>query len=502
MVIFQQNICTISIKYINLHIKKTLNMKKIIARKEEIKELERLYQSDRSELVIVFGRRRIGKTFLINHLFGDRFTYTFVGVRGQSQKHQLEMFARQLQAYSGSTFTPNPQTWDEAFYLLRDLINAKPKQERKVIFFDEMPWIDRPRSNFVAAFEYFWNAWAAQRDDIFFIACGSATSWMVDKLVKNKGGLYNRITGRIYLRPFNLSECEEYLHAHDCTWDRYTILQCYMAMGGVPYYLSQINPQQSLAQNIDRLFFTKNSIMSNEFDELFTALFNKAEHYIEVIKMMAEKREGFLRSEISEKTKLTGSHLTHILENLERCDFIMTYQKYKSKKRNMIYRISDPYILFYFKFIKNYDYKDPQFWSHNLMSPSLSSWQGFSFEMLCLLHLQQIKKALGISGIATYSTAWRKTGDTDQKGAQIDLLIERADRFINLCEIKFCSGAYNITKQYEDKLREKMRIFRDDTHTTKPLLLTMVTTFGVARGIHSGIVTNEVLMDSLFENDK
>ncbi|MBR6432161.1 MAG: AAA family ATPase, partial [Muribaculaceae bacterium] len=326
---------------------------RLIARKKEIAELERLYKSSNSEFVIIYGRRRIGKTFLVNQLFQDRFTFAYVGARNQSPRVQLQRFARQLQEFSGSPFIPSLANWEEAFEQLKVLIKTKPARERKVIFFDEMPWIDTPRSSFVDALEYFWNSWAAQRQDILFIACGSATSWMVDKLIKNQGGLHNRITAQIYLRPFNLGECDEFLHEHGCRWDRYTILQCYMALGGVPFYLGLLSSRESLTQNLDRLFFQKNAAMKEEFDELFNALFSHADKYIDVVKKLASKREGMLRSELIELTKLSGGGLSKVLDNLERCDFIERYSKYKSSIRNTIYRISDPYILFYFKFIQN-----------------------------------------------------------------------------------------------------------------------------------------------------
>ena len=263
-------------------------MNRIIARTSEIDTLERKFNSGKSEFVIVYGRRRIGKTFLVNNVFADRLTFAYVGARKQKPKKQLQRFAEQLKSYSCSPFAPVLANWDEAFQALRTLIESKPKETRKVVFFDEMPWIDTPRSSFVEALEYFWNAWAAQRNDILFIACGSATSWMVNKLVKNKGGLHNRITEQIYLRPFRLGECEEYLHANGCVWDRYTILQCYMALGGVPYYMSLLNPEQSLAQNIDRLFFVKNAPMREEFDELFNALYSHADKY----RLRLSKKQG------------------------------------------------------------------------------------------------------------------------------------------------------------------------------------------------------------------
>lgn len=476
-------------------------MTRIIARSNEIGMLEKKYRSGKSEFVIVYGRRRIGKTFLVNNVFADRFTFTFVGARKQKQGKQLQRFASQLKAYTDSAYAPTLNNWDEAFQELRTLIERRPKEERKVIFLDEMPWIDSPRSSFVEALEYFWNAWAAQRNDILFIACGSATSWMVNKLVKNKGGLHNRITEQIYLRPFRLGECEDYLHEIGCTWDRYTILQCYMAMGGVPYYMSLLNSEQSLAQNVDRLFFAKNALMREEYDELYNASFNQAEKYIAVIKALAGSRKGLLRADIIDKTKLDGGGLTKILENLERCDFIESYSRFNSSIRNTLYRISDPYTLFYFKFLHNKSTKDEHWWTNNMHSHSVESWQGFSFETVCMNHLEQIKHCLGISGIATTTSSWRKKGDDTNAGTQIDLVIDRSDRVINLCEMKFSKEPYTITKDYEEKLRNRMAVFRAETKVRKSLVTTMVTTYGVLRGIHSGIIQNEVRMDDLFKKE-
>lgn len=470
----------------------------IIGRAKEVENLETLYKSKRSEFVIVYGRRRIGKTFLVNSTFAKRMTFAYTGARNQPQRVQLQHFAEQLKLFSKSKFAPELKNWEDAFNQLKTLIITLPAAKRKVIFFDEMPWIDTHKSSFVAALEYFWNSWAAQRTDIMFVACGSATSWMVDKLIENKGGLHNRITAQIYLRPFTLGECEQMLHANGCLWDRYTTVQCYMTFGGVPFYLSLLKPDESLAQNINRLFFEKNAVMKNEFDELFNALFNQADKYIEVVSALAQKREGLQRAEIIAETSFSGGGLSKVLDNLERCDFITSYSKFKSTSRNSFYRISDNYLLFYFKFVRGNNSKDNLFWTNNLSSQTVIAWQGFSFETVCIQHLAQIKKKLGVSGIATNSCSWRKAGTTASQGIQIDLLIDRADRIINVCEIKFSQTPYSISKDYEANLRMKMAYFIEETKTHKPLSLTMITTYGVLPGVHSGIVNNEVVMDDLF----
>jgi len=472
-------------------------MDKLIGREEEQRTLDRYLHSGRSELVVVYGRRRIGKTFLVRQYFKNRFTFSYVGRHNLSRQEQLACFAQALAEQSGSPYTPTLSSWWEAFSQLEHFIERLPKKQRKVIFIDEIPWMDSPKSDFVSALETFWNAWADHRDDILFIACGSATSWIVKKIFKNRGGLYNRVTCRLYLRPFCLAEVEEYLRSRRFVWDRFQIAQCYMAVGGIPFYLSLLDPAESMVQNIDRLFFASaNAPMRTEFGELFATLFSHHENYVKVVRLLAERREGFTRTEISDNTGLGGSSLTTILDELERCDFIMGYQKWGSKTKGIIYRLTDAYTLFYYKFVDGDRSHDPQRWQHLVGKPQVTAWQGFSFELLCLLHLQQVKTALGIAGMATSASVWRSQNKDVR--SQIDLVIDRADRIINLCEMKFSTQQYGITKGYEDHLRLRMSLFAAESRTRKGLAVTMVTTFGLLPSRHNGIVNSEVTLDALF----
>lgn len=358
--------------------------------------------------------------------------------------------------------------------------------------------MDTPKSDFVSALENFWNGWANMRDDIVLVACGSATSWMVDKLLHNQGGLFNRITQKIYLRPFKLSEMEQYLDEKHFGWNRYQIAQCYMILGGIPFYLTLLNPKLSLLGNIDELFFADaHAMLRIEYNELYSTLFKRPDNYLAVIRMLTERKEGFTRKEINEKTKLGGAALSKILSDLEQCDFIFSYARYGNAKNNAIYRIKDFYTLFYYKYVNGIDTKDSLRWTHLSSTPQVSSWQGFSFELLCLLHLDEIKKALGIDRILNDASAWRSR--QPEQNTQIDLVIERADHNINLCEMKFSSGMYAIDKGYEQKLRERMSIFLAETMTRCSTRITMVTTYGVLQNKHSGIVNDEVLLDDLFE---
>ncbi len=472
-------------------------MDKLIGRHKEQAKIQACMDSGRSEFVVIYGRRRIGKTFLVRRFFKDTYDFSFVGKHNMSKDEQIREFALAVQNYSKSPFPPEPKNWSEAFSCLQRTLESSAKKGKKVVFFDEMPWMDTPKSDFVSALENFWNGWAAMRDDILFIACGSATSWMVDKILHNQGGLFNRITQKIYLRPFHLREVEQYLDEHRFNWDRYQIAQCYMILGGIPYYLTLLNPHLSLLSNIDELFFADaHAMLRMEYNELYSTLFKRPENYLSVVKALTEKKEGFTRKEISEKTKLGGAALTKILSDLELCDFVLPYARYGNAKNNTIYRIKDFYTLFFYKYVNGADSKDAQRWTHLSSSQQVASWQGFSFELLALVHLDEIKKTLGIDRILNDASAWRS--NTAENNTQIDLVIERADRNINLCEMKFSTGLYAVSKDYEQKLRERVSIFRAETKTRCSTRTTFVTTYGVLKNKHSGIVDDEVSLDDLF----
>lgn len=471
-------------------------MEQLIGRTQERAELMRCYNSSRSEFVILYGRRRIGKTFLVNQVFDGQFDFYFTGSHKALKERQLELFAKALRKYGGLAFVPVVDSWYHAFDMLEELLDKKPRNERKLLFFDEMPWIDTYNSEFVVALEDFWNTWAALRDDICFVACGSATSWMVDKLIENQGGLHNRITSKIYLPPFNLNECEQYLRSHQCQWDRYTITQCYMHLGGVPYYLSLLNYERELAWNIDMLFFNTHARLSGEFDELFGVLFRDADKYTAIVRMLAERPEGLTRQEIADHVG-NGGTLTKRLENLERCDFITSYTPHGRKKKGSVYRLTDFYCLFYLQFVEDVKPQAREYWILKTQTPAVYAWQGHIFELVCLKHSPLIVQRLGIAGVLTDVYPWRSSKDV-HPATQIDLVIERSDRYIYLCEMKFSEAQYVITKEYADRLRIRMEVFREETKTRKALLTTFVTTYGVKTNLHSGIVQREVLMDDLY----
>ena len=467
-------------------------MCEILGREFEIEELKKCMNSARSELVLICGRRRIGKTYLIEQFFKQKYAFSFVGGHNLPQEIQLRNFKKALFQYGKFPINPEINNWFDAFDALELILN-KSKNRKKVIFIDEMPWIDNHKSLFINALENFWNAFAARRNDIIFIASGSATSWMNDKIINNQGGLHNRVTLQLFLKPFTLKETEEYLKSKNITWDRYQIIQTYMVTGGVPFYLNLLESSLSLSQNIDLLFFNQHGRLKEEFHELYPALFTNSENYIAVVRALNDKKSGLTRKEIINTTKIQGGTLTKILKNLELCDFIKSFTHFGRANKDSVYRLTDFYTLFYFRFLENNKTMDEAFWSHNINRPALNSWQGITFETVCLTHLNQIKEALKISGISTEISTWRN------ENSQIDLVIKRADRIINLCEIKFSTLPYTISAEYADKLRFRQAEFIAATRTKYGIINTFITVYGVLNGKNSSIVQSEITAKSLFD---
>lgn len=474
-------------------------MNELIGRTRECAELAQCVASDRSELVIVYGRRRVGKTFLIEEFFNRQFDFRYVGAHGMTTRRQLRNFAHVLGSYSKQKY--DFKDWDEAFYALEDYLTELPADRKIIVFIDEMPWMDSGRSNFVSALENFWNGWAMTRRNIMLIATGSATSWMRDKLVANKGGLHARITARIHISPFTLQETEQYLERRNIEWDRYHITQAYMLLGGVPFYYSLLSPTLSLVQNIDELFFGNDATLKTEFDELYTALFNNTDQYLAVVKLLSDSKRGLTCTEIAKSLNFNGGKISSIIKNLERSDIIEQWRQFGNKKRGTVYRLTDFYTLFFYKFVESNHSKDASWWSNNLNSRSIESWMGNSFELVCMKHHAQIKEALGIRGMSTEMSTWQVLpNETDStQGAQIDMIIERADRIIHLCEMKFSQDVYHITKEYDKHIRERVGLFKYVTGTKKTVVNTFVTTYGVANGKYSSIVHSNVVLDDLFK---
>jgi len=474
-------------------------MSEIIGRVKEIKTLKKVKLSKKSEFVALYGRRRIGKTFLVRELFGYTFDFQLTGLANASTKQQLVNFTTVFRRQSGVTLEQIPKNWFEAFQKLIDHLEAIPVNRKKIIFFDELPWLDTVRSDFMMSLEHFWNSWATNRKDILLITCGSAAAWMIKKLINNHGGLHNRVTQRIKIHPFTLNETELMLKKSGHVLDRYQILQLYMVTGGIPYYLEAVETDKSVAQNIEELCFKKGALLATEFRNLFSSLFRNSEKYEQIISVLASKNRGLSRSEIIKSTKMkTGGSLTRQLLELEESGFITSYTPFSKKSKNTLYRLSDFYSLFYLKFLKNNTNYSEGVWINSIDSPPVRAWEGYTFEQICLAHIPQIKEALRIGGIVSNASSWQ--GNDGVAGAQVDLLIDRRDRVINLCEIKFSISLFKITKEYAQKLRRKISVFKNETGTKKSVFLTMITTYGLDENQHSqSLVQNEITMEALFQ---
>lgn len=477
-------------------------VKNVIGREYEIGELTRWFSSGHSEFIAVYGRRRVGKTYLLHEVLKDSFTFYHTGVSpaGLSKTKmlslQLSRFVESLRRYGGRNYGV-AKNWFEAFDMLRTLIEDKRNGRRQVVFIDEMPWLDTARSMFVSAMEAFWNGWGVWQEDLMLVCCGSATSWMTDNLLNNHGGLYGRLTGRLHLAPFSLKETEVYLRSRGIAYKRMDILQCQMITGGVPYYLAQMQKGKSLPQNVDEMFFRGDSTLENEFNQLFSSLFTNADRYVSLIRCLETKKKGFTRLEIAkEMPSLNGGELTKMLAVLEENNFIIHYVPFGGNKRSTRYKLSDPFVMFVLHFFKDNKKYQSDFWEINSNSPSVNAWRGYAFENICFNHIPQIKEALGIRAVNSEVSTWSQKNN--EGGAQIDMLIARADNVINLCEVKFTPVQFEITRDYDEKLQRKMQFFSQETNTKAAVLLTFITPFGVRKNQYSGSVQNEVLMDQLF----
>lgn len=470
----------------------------IIGRKHEQKVLDNCYKSDKAELIAIYGRRRVGKTYLVKTFFKEKFDFYITGIYKGTKAEQLKFFNKQLCEYSRIPY-PQSDNWFDAFDQLKHYI-SNIKKDKIVVFIDELPWLDTPRSRFTKAFELFWNSWAADQPRIKFVVCGSATTWMISHLLGSKGGLHNRVTRRIKLLPFTLAETEAYLKSAQIVWNRYQIAEAYMIMGGTPYYLQLLQKGYSLSQNIDHLFFAENAELRDEYGFLFRSLFNDTSIYRATVELLSKKAKGMTRAEMMKALKLPeGGTFSEILENLCNCDFIRKYSAFGKKERDVLYQLTDLFILFYLRFVKNSNGRDEHLWSNMIDSPERRTWCGYSFEQLCLHHIPQIKSKLGISGIQSDICSWFSPSGDGHKGAQIDLLIDRKDQIINLCEIKYSTSEYEITKRYNDEMQERRELFRSQTKTKKALHLTMVTTYGIKENPYSGMIQSQVTMDDLFK---
>ncbi len=469
----------------------------ILGRDSEKQRIKEIVDAEKPAFIALYGRRRVGKTFLIKEYFNNVFTFYATGLANSKTKTQLVNFT----VFINNSFNAahdTPKNWLAAFTILQkelEKINGD-----KIIFIDELPWFDTKKSDFLTGLEFFWNSWASTQKGLKLFVCGSAASWMINKLIKNKGGLHNRVTHRFKIEPFTLQETETFLQAQDIFIDRYQIVNLYMVMGGIPYYLEQVKKGESAAQNIERICFTKEGQLRTEFKFIFSSLFNNSDKHEKLLRKIYELGNRATRDNLVAALKIlsSGDFSTKLYE-LEESGFIKSYTPLGVKKSKKIYVIADYYTLFYFKFIENAGKYEAGQWINRLNDAATNVWAGLTFEQVCWDHTQNIKKKLGIEGMYSETSTWSKPADEECGGAQIDLVIDRKDRVINLFEIKYAINPFEITKEYDLKLRNKVAAFMQSTKTNKAVFLTMITTFGLVQNQYArSIVHNEITMDDLF----
>lgn len=471
----------------------------LIGRDKEKQILLNARSEEYSQFIAVYGRRRVGKTFLIRESYEYNFDFQFTGAAKLTARKQLVRFRRALKEH-GQKDTPELTNWGDAFSELKRFI-TNLTEGKKIIFLDELPWMDAPRSGFLSELESFWNGWASARKDIVLVVCGSSTSWMVKKIIKNKGGLHNRLNHRISLKPFSLGLCEKLALSRGLALNRKQMLEAYMIFGGVPYYWSLLQRGTSITQEVDRLIFSPDGELHDEFEMLYASLFKKPEPYIRVIELLARKKMGMTRLEILEAGGFEDNgSFSDILNDLEWCGFIRSYTMMGYRTKSVIFQLIDHYTLFYYEFIDG-SRQGSNYWKSMIGTPKHNTWCGLAFERTSLWHTDQIKKKLGISGILTNEYAWRYIPDEkgDIRGTQIDLLIDRSDGIIDVCEIKYSKDIYAITSNYAIEIARKRDVLQSVTGTKNAVHSIMITTYGVTKNEHWDEIQAEILLDDLYE---
>lgn len=469
----------------------------IIGRGREKDIISKCLESKRPEFLVIYGRRRVGKTYLVREFFNEKFSFYTTGIPDAKTRNQLKAFNESLNYY-GDDIKTIPKDWFEAFRRLRKILESKDvycdaSSGKKVVFIDEVPWMDTARSDFKSAFDFFWNSWGSTQENLLLIVCGSATSWIINNILNDKGGFHNRITRQIHINPFSLGECKLFYNDNGINLNRDQMIESYMIFGGIPYYLNLLDSRLSLTQNVDSLIFDERGDLHYEYDQLFKSLFKKPNNHIKIIETIAGSKRGLQRSDLAEKSGVSdGEGLTKALRELEQCGFIRKYRNITTSKNGSFYQVIDPFVLFCLYF-RNRKIKT---WKSFIKSPDYYTWRGNAFETVCLEHIPQIKAALGISGIESSEYSWKSK--KKKGGAQIDLLIDRRDDVINICEMKCTDNVYEVDAYYRENLNNKVASFIEEVNPKKSVHVILITSNGYKRNEYSDVVQNDVEPDSLF----
>lgn len=480
-------------------------MCEIIGRKTELETLQRRFSSSQPEFIAIYGRRRIGKTFLVTRAFKDSIVFSHTGVapvkgRKNTLKNQLQNFRFSLMRH-GAEIEKDPSSWLEAFFMLEKFLELTDNGQKQVVFIDELSWMDTPRSFFTTALESFWNGWGNRRNNLVLVICSSATSWMLDNVINEGGGLYNRLTEQIHLKPFTLCECEDFFSSRKIRMTRDDVLKAYMILGGIPYYMNLFSPALSFPQNIDKLFYGNDAKLRNEFDNLFNAVFGKAELSKKIVELLGKKRSGLTRKEIAEALDINNNgEFNKLIKAIIESGYARECVTYADKEKTVLIRLTDLFCLFWLHFIKKYPTKDSNFWSMNSNTPIVNTWQGYAFEDVCFNHIPQIKEALGIAGVVTEEGTLliRNEWETKSEGLQLDMLIWRSDNVVNLCEIKYTKEPYSIDETYSRKLISRAEKFSEMYRKYIPHI-TLISAKGMKFNKYSSAIQSVVSSNEIFK---
>ncbi len=482
----------------------------IVGRKKELQILERLWESKDSEFLALYGRRRVGKTFLIRQYFSKKGIFLeTAGLKDRPMKVQIENFMKALsEIFYHQVPIKTPNSWDEAFDLLTKNLKTIPSSQKVVIFFDELPWMATKRSGLLQSLDHYWNLHWSKMSHLIFITCGSAASWMLDKLIYAKGGLHKRITQKILLEPFTLIETRDFFVSRSIHLNHKQILDLYLAIGGIPFYLKAVQKGLSAAQIIDQLCFDKNGLLYDEFNNLFNSLFTQAVENLAIVKAIVKNGNSLSREGIIAATGVaSGGTLNARLRELEVSGFIKGFIPYGKKSRNQFFQVIDEFTLFHLQWIapilKDKGFLEEHYWQRRVKTPAASSWLGQAFENVCLKHVTQIRLALNLQNNSCKIGNWQyipKKGSKEE-GAQIDLLFDRDDGIINLCEIKYSEHSFSIDKTYAKQLVQKITVFEKHFPTKKLIFLCLIVPEGLKKSIWSeDLITQVVTLDNLFQS--
>lgn len=472
----------------------------LIGRTYEASRLQRCEASDKSELVCVYGRRRVGKTFLVEQTLSPYFAFHVVGSKNTNTTNQLKEFGLEL-ADRGDTNQTPPKDWREAFNRLHKVITSaqapKSPHGKAVVFIDEFPWFVRQRSDFLSAFSTFWNRHNSSGQKLLVVICGSATSWIVEHLLESAGDLAARVTESIFLEPFTLAETKAYFDDRNFGWDRETIIETQMVFGGLPFFFTLMNPHQSLWENIDRLCLEPRAVLQDETMVLLESTMRKSSVYSDLFSLLAQHKYGVRKSDIRKTLRYSNSQVESAIKETLRCGYVHEYRNLGQAQHPKYVMLIDPFILFHYRFINPQDSNPIRRWSDFVADQGrYNAWRGNAFEIVCLYHVQQLKNALGIGDVATKEYPW--TSAQGKGGAQIDLVIERADRITNLCEMKFTNGPFDLSKANEMELTRKREHFQEETGTTDALKTVLISVNGTT-GNHDGSIARKIDAQALFE---